>query len=163
MPSPNPNEIIIKNHKINWICLKDKCPKNCCGPWQLISSQKSPWGIPNTLIPLTPTDLKRLKRKGLTQYLIQKPDNNWYLKTKPNGQCYYLKNGLCTIYPYRPDCCRAYPFYIDKYQGLYGDFRCPGWNRGWTPIKKMKKMLAALIRLYKHHLKTVQKLRQNNL
>ena len=36
----------------------------------------------------------------------------WRLKRKTNGECVFLGEGGCTIYPFRPLLCRTYPFYI---------------------------------------------------
>ncbi|RNI14089.1 YkgJ family cysteine cluster protein [Methanohalophilus sp. RSK] len=36
----------------------------------------------------------------------------WRLKRKTNGECVFLSEAGCTIYPFRPLLCRTYPFYI---------------------------------------------------
>ncbi|WP_462272005.1 YkgJ family cysteine cluster protein [Methanohalophilus sp.] len=36
----------------------------------------------------------------------------WRLKRKTNGECVFLGETGCTIYPFRPLLCRTYPFYI---------------------------------------------------
>ncbi len=36
----------------------------------------------------------------------------WRLKRKTNGECVFLGDAGCTIYPFRPLLCRTYPFYI---------------------------------------------------
>ncbi|MFW5987469.1 MAG: YkgJ family cysteine cluster protein [Methanohalophilus sp.] len=38
----------------------------------------------------------------------------WRLKRKTNGECIFLSEAGCTIYPFRPLLCRTYPFYITE-------------------------------------------------
>ena len=45
-----------------------------------------------------------------------------------NGQCVFLKDGLCSIYERRPRGCREYPWYNVDGQ-LYYDSGCPGIGR----------------------------------
>lgn len=154
------HKLTLKNFKINWICLKDKCPKNCCGKFYSAKTncKQSVFGISEKLIPLTPYDQKILLKKKHQEFLTKEKDCSWYIKTKRNGNCPFLKNGLCSIYSIRPSSCRAYPFFFNKYNGLVIDLNCPGWKKGWTDIKEIKKMLKNLINVYCWQIKKIKKM-----
>jgi Fe-S-cluster containining protein len=150
-------KIIIKNNKINWICLGKKCPKNCCGQYITNPSQESVWRVEEKEIPLTPKDFQRLIKQNLSKYLVKKEDNGWYIHTHRDGTCPLLKNGKCSIYSNRPSTCKSYPFFFSKYNGLYADLNCPGWGKGWTKLGKIKQMIKELIKIYKWQIKKTEK------
>ena len=52
------NKIKIEDGKINWICLGDKCPRNCCGPFKTDESREALWKVKEDLLPLTQNDYK---------------------------------------------------------------------------------------------------------
>lgn len=143
-------KIIFRDHKINWVCLKDKCLRNCCGkfPYKNDDHEASIFGINKRLIPLTLKDYKVIKRKEKAGLLVKENDGYWYIKTKRDGACPFLTKGLCSIYKERPLSCRAFPFFINKYCGLTVDINCPGWGRGWTSIDKIETMTKALKKVY---------------
>lgn len=146
-------KVKIRRNKINWICLKEKCPKNCCASFKSNKTRGSFWQIEERFIPLSPRDYKIMVKNGLEKYLILAKDNSWYIQTKKKGLCPFLKNNKCLVYKDRPLSCRAYPFFFSKYNGLYADLSCPGWDKGWTSMKKIKQMAGDLIRLYKWQIK----------
>jgi Fe-S-cluster containining protein len=148
------NKIKIKNGKINWVCLVDKCPKNCCGPYKSNNSWESMWGVEEKLISLTPEDTKLMESKGVAKHLVQNNDGISYIQTSKDGSCPYLKDNKCSIYnACRPSSCKSYPFFFSKYNGLYADLSCPGWGKGWTSMKDIKEMIKELIKIYSWQIK----------
>jgi Fe-S-cluster containining protein len=70
------------------------------------------------------------------------------LKTKRNGECIFLREGSCEIYPVRPRICRAYPFWFDRRETLHVD-GCPGTGMGEKlSIKTAREMIEAA---WEHH------------
>jgi len=131
----------MKKKSIHWICLKDKCPNNCCGYFK--SSNKSIIdGIQNNEIPL----LKGEEKKVLSKQKVI--GNKLYLKINKDSSCPFWDKGSCKIYANRPSYCKAYPFYIDPACGLCIDKRCPGLNKGWTELKDLKETFKSLKSLY---------------
>ena len=58
-----------------------------------------------------------------------------YVMTKTmNGQCFFLRDKLCSIYECRPLICRFYPFQLVDLGGNHYLFKetseCPGVNKG---------------------------------
>lgn len=146
-------QIKIRNGKINWSCLKDKCPKSCCGPLKGNKTQKSFFGMKENNIPLTPNDYKIFVKNGFKKYLKKGKDGGWYIKTKKDGSCPFLKNNKCSIYNMRGSSCKSYPFIFTKYNGLTIDLNCPGWGKGWTSMEEIKKMIKELIMVYNWQIK----------
>lgn len=147
-------EMIIKNGKINWICLVDKCPKTCCGPFKEDKTKPSFFGVRGNMIPLTQQDYKTFVKKGFKKYLTKEEDDGWYIKTKKDGTCPFLKDNKCSIYHIcTGSSCKSYPFIFTKYNGLIVDLNCPGWNKGWTSMKDVKKMVRELIKIYDWQIK----------
>ena len=64
----------------------------------------------------------------------------WVLKE--NGDCIFLRNGLCEIYECRPHICRTYPFYL--LDGELEVSECSGAGRNITDDNSLK--LAALLK-----------------
>ena len=148
------NKIQIKRGKINWTCLGDKCPQNCCGPFNSDKNRESFWQVEENLLPLTPDDLHNFEKHGLTDHLVQKNDGGSYIQTKKDGSCPYLKDNKCALYNVcRASTCKSYPFFFSKYNGLYADLSCPGWGKGWTSMTKVKSMVRELIKLYSWQMK----------
>jgi len=151
------NKIKIKKGKINWTCLGDKCPQNCCGPFKTDKSRESLWKVEEDLLPLTLQDCQLMKSKELTQHLVQKNDGGSYIQSNKDGSCPYLKDNKCSIYATcRLSTCKSYPFFFSKYNGLYADLTCPGWGKGWTSMDKVKDMVRELIKLYRWQIKKAE-------
>lgn len=145
----------IKDDKINWICLEDKCPENCCGPYDYKGNKVSLFGNRGNLIPLIPRDFLTLESKKHKFALTE--DQGMYINTHCNGTCPFLKENKCSIYHKRPAGCRAYPFFLSKYSGLCVDTNCPGWGKGWTELHDIRIMVAEMIRVYECHLHKIRK------
>lgn len=144
-----------KRDKINWICLKDECPENCCKLFDKKSSLKSVFNIEESYIPLTENDLER--NEAIRKHAIRKADDNFYMETDEGGECPLFENGLCTIHEDRPLSCRAYPFFLNKYNGLCIDEDCPGIGEGWTEMSKVRKMIDALFSLHQEQIKSTER------
>jgi len=143
--------------EINWVCLKDKCPQNCCGYFEgNLTRHVSINNIEHHDIIILPKEAEKFKSAGLGEYLEEKKEN-FYFKLGEDRSCPFFKNNKCSQYKNRPSLCRAYPFYIDLFSGLNIDTGCPGVGKGWTNIKKIKPFLKALIKVYKKHINDIQK------
>ncbi len=69
-------------------------------------------------------DIRRIESRGYRDFYYQK-DGFLYLKNK-NGKCIFLENGLCKIYPFRPEGCKFYPFIYDPLEDrIMKDDDCP--------------------------------------
>ena len=152
--------IEIKNNKINWICLEDKCIKNCCGSYKGDNIKKSFFNVRGNMIPLTKKDYNAFVKNGFKKYLTESNDGGWYIKTKKDGTCQFLKENKCSIYcKCTASSCKSYPFIFTKYAGLIADLDCPGWGKGWTNLNKIKQMINELINVYEYQIqKTKNKL-----
>lgn len=160
------NKVIIKNGKINWICLEDKCPQNCCGPFEPDVSKSSLWDVGEELLPLLPEDYEVMEEHGFEDRLVKANDGGFYIQTNKDGSCPFLKNNKCSIYnKFRLSTCMSYPFSFSKYNGLYADMNCHGWGKGWTSMEKVRIMVKELIKVYRLHIKQAEnnlKLRTKN-
>ena len=138
--------------EINWICLKEKCPENCCGYFKdRLPNYRSIKGIKHDEILILPEEVI-----NMTQNYINNKKNSHYLKLKKNRSCPFFANGKCNQFDIRPSVCRAYPFYIDLFTGLNIDITYPGVGKGWTKIGAIKPALKSLIRCYKKHIKDIE-------
>ena len=58
--------------------------------------------------------MERLERIGATDFFTEDSDGSWRLRNV-DGRCVFLNDGLCSVYPARPDGCVLYPLilYVD--------------------------------------------------
>ena len=152
------SKIEIKNNKINWVCLREKCPRSCCGSFEdrnriYDKLFLSCFNIGHEAIFLTADDEKRIKNKKGKDFIEILKDGETYIKLNKNHSCPFLKNKLCSIYNIRPHLCRAYPFYLDLASGLNVDVFCPGIGKGWTDIKEIKEYIKAMNKVYQTQIK----------
>ncbi|RMI13251.1 MAG: YkgJ family cysteine cluster protein [Calditrichaeota bacterium] len=67
-------------------------------------------------------------------HVIEESDHLLYLDSLANGDCIFLKENRCTIYPVRPLQCRTYPFWPENVKSPYRwsltARACPGINQG---------------------------------
>lgn len=81
--------------------------------------------------------LKYAKEKGIQETVIETHGNNYWLKRRPSGACFFLTHAdnvpRCSIYAIRPTACRLYPL-IPSGNRLKVDPLCPGLSieRGHT-------------------------------
>jgi len=67
-----------------------------------------------TEMPLTSSDIERLRGLGFEQrYFAEEKDGWLQLKNTAGGRCFFLHDGLCSVYPYRPEGCALYPVVLD--------------------------------------------------
>lgn len=63
-----------------------------------------------------------------------RPGKRLLLKEHTNGDCVFLTNGACSIYPHRPKQCRTYPFWFENIRSekawLETARKCPGIGQG---------------------------------
>jgi len=157
----NINELI-KNNKINWICTKDKCPKNCCKENNAkLKNVISLFNNSQHNILLTNQDYTLIKKKVGDEHLELVDDKNQFIKCSDTGRCPFLNEiGKCNIYQWRGSSCKSYPFFLDKYAGLWIDKNCPGIGKGWTEVDDVMNMLEHLFKIYnQHYLNAIEKLR----
>jgi hypothetical protein len=58
---------------------------------------------PNLYIDLKPAEAERYEHKTFNE-----KNERWELDRQKDGSCVYLKDGACSIYEGRPDCCRTF-------------------------------------------------------
>ena len=138
--------------EINWTCLKEKCPENCCGFFRdRLPDYRSVKGIHHDEIFILPDEIGNVPHGVLSR---RKKD--YYLKLKKDRSCPLFDAGKCKQFENRPSVCKAFPFYIDLFTGLNIDMTCPGAGGGWTKVEKIKPLLRALLRCYKKHIKDIE-------
>ncbi|ADE37371.1 YkgJ family cysteine cluster protein [Methanohalophilus mahii] len=69
----------------------------------------------------------------------------WRLKRKTNGECVFLGDAGCTIYPFRPLLCRTYPFYIAE--GKMEISECGG-KGGFLPFYHARRLANEVLQRY---------------
>jgi Fe-S-cluster containining protein len=67
-----------------------------------------------TEMPLTAADVGRIRGLGFEERYFVDPDDGWLrLRNTGEGRCFFLHEGACSIYPYRPEGCTLYPLVFD--------------------------------------------------
>ncbi|MBR3280448.1 MAG: S-adenosylmethionine decarboxylase [Clostridia bacterium] len=136
-------------------CLGVKCNNHCCTSRfkglseSLINKDKSKF----VQILLSKEEVNRITECGYKR-LIQKVDDQYYLKLNNDFSCSAYKNGKCIIYDSRPDVCKIYPYYFDPFCGICKDKNCPGNFEIDTQSDEIYKLLENRINLFKnpsHH------------
>jgi Fe-S-cluster containining protein len=83
---------------------------------------------PSNAISIFPDDIRRImKGTGLMWDEVAQPDiysclsdgdniwaMGWILRRNDDGECFFYKDGACTIYEFRPMICRCYPFFMGE-------------------------------------------------
>jgi len=115
-------------------CMEHKCVECCV----------------ETRMPLSRLDINRILKMGyqLEDFAI-KTEEGWRLKNS-SGRCFFLSEGGCKIYPYRPEGCRLYPLVYDEdLKKAALDHLCPycyEFEVREGDIKKLKMLLERLER-----------------
>jgi dCTP deaminase len=80
-----------------------------------------------TEMPLTAADIGRIRELGFEpRYFAEAIDGWLQLRNTADGRCFFLHEGLCSIYPYRPEGCALYPVVFDIDGGrAVADPDCP--------------------------------------
>jgi dCTP deaminase len=89
-----------------------------------------------TEMPLTASDIERIRGLGFEQRYFSEEHDGWLqLANTAEGRCFFLHDGLCSIYPYRPEGCALYPVVFDLDAGrAVVDPECPH-GHAW-PVTK---------------------------
>lgn len=151
-------KVKIVDRKINFKCLEDKCPNNCCGAFSGISDDIQPLKNESFEGLLTKNDIKKMKNCGCKDYIDYIDNKNAKLKVASDNTCLLFKEGKCSIYKNHPQVCKAFPFYIDMFSGLsviVGD--CPGVGAGWTPIEDLYSSIMDTTDVYELWIKKIRK------
>ena len=155
-------KIVRKNRdgelEINWVCLKEKCPQNCCGHFEdKLPSCVSLENIKHDEILLLSDEVIKYNKKNLANNIARISDDSYIKLTRKDRSCPFLVDGQCSHYEHRPHLCKAYPFYIDLFSGINMDLSCPGVGKGWTKLSNIRKNVKSLTKIYKKHIKDVEK------
>jgi len=98
---------------------------------------------------LSKRDIERLERRGFKreEFAVKLP-NGLYQLRNTNGKCYFLKDGLCSVYDDRPEGCRYYPIVLSKdgKKCIRDDF-CP--NSHTVSKRELEEACPKLKRLYR--------------
>jgi Fe-S-cluster containining protein len=98
-----------------------------------------------TEMQLSEEDVKRIEKLGYSRDEFSIEVDGVRVLKNVNGQCYFLKDGKCSIYDHRPKGCRFYPVIYDVERGkaTVHDF-CPLWKE--VKLFTIKKVERELIR-----------------
>ncbi len=110
-------------------CLEVRCCK-CCY---------------ETEMPLSEKDVKRIEKLGYSRDDFSIVVDGVRVLRNVDGHCYFLKDGVCSIYEHRPLGCRFYPviYDVERRKATVHDF-CP--LAGEVSISVVKKVERALIK-----------------
>lgn len=139
--------LLRKNNKgeqeINWTCLREKCPENCCGYFRDRSPDyRSVKGIHHDEMLILSDEVG-----NFSDDVLSRQGKNYYLKLEKDRSCPLFNAGKCKQFEDRPSVCKAYPFYIDLFTGLNIDMSCPGAGVGvgWTQVGRTKAFATSFI------------------
>jgi Fe-S-cluster containining protein len=100
-------------------------------------------------MPLSNTDIERLKRTGYDRKKFARSDKHGYVRLKNRrGFCvfYDAEKHRCNIYWHRPSGCRLYPVIYSEEEGIVADDLCLMKNTISEPeLKRKGKKLMKLI------------------
>ncbi len=110
-----------------------------------------------TEMPLTRADVARLEAIGHAAADFSRIGDDGFLHlrndpTRAGGQgapCFFLHDGLCSVYEHRPAGCRVYPFVLDEGDVVARDVDCPhadAFPADSTARPKLLRILSALER-----------------
>jgi len=150
-------KIEISDNRINYVCLRQKCPCSCCGPFGGVQHGiDSVEGRNFAEIVLTTDDWRRLMDAGCAHLVERAPTGGYRMCLLEDGTCMAFENGQCSINDYKPTLCRAFPFYIDMFVGLCGVTGCPGFGSGWTPLQRLSSEIEASRKMYDFWISTIK-------
>ena len=150
-------KIEIVNGRINYICLRQKCPNSCCGPFGGVQRGiDSIEGRSFAEIVLTTEDYRRLLDAGCAHLIERDSNGECHMRLLEDGSCMAFEDGKCSINDYKPTLCRAFPFYVDMFVGLCGIISCPGFGRGWTLLSQLNPEIEATLKLYNFWIRRIK-------
>ncbi len=151
------SKLAVVDGKINFVCLREKCPDPCCGPFGGVQRGiDSVDGRGFHEIALTKEDTRRLLEAGCSDLIECVADDRWRMKTLEDGTCSAFKDGLCSIHKVKPTLCQAFPFYVDMFVGLCGVTNCSGFGKGWTDMRDLKGEVEAAKEMYAFWLDAIE-------
>jgi len=160
----NGTKLQVIDGRINFVCLREKCPESCCGPFG--GAQKgidSVDGRSFSEIVLTHEDSRRILNAGLANLVERGGDGRFRMKLLGDGTCTALEGGKCSIQEVKPTVCRAFPFYVDMFVGLCGVTACSGFGQGWTRIESLSGEVNAARQMYEFWLSELSPIGQDRL
>lgn len=147
--------VAIREGRVNFRCLAERCPTPCCGPFSGLGRGLTPCFVSSfSDIYLLEEDVERLVNAGRADLVVHTPEG-YKILLKPDTSCAAFHNGLCTIHSLRPQVCRAFPFDFDLFAGLVMISKCPGVNAGWTEPTEFADAISALRQVYEWWIKNV--------
>ena len=105
----------------------------------------------STEMPLTSDDIERLRALGFEEKSFVGDKDGWRkLQNTGDGRCFFLHDGICSVYPYRPQGCTFYPVVFDLDAGrTVLDTECPHHDEYRVPLdleKKVGRLVDRLVR-----------------
>ncbi|MEM4729665.1 MAG: dCTP deaminase [Thermoplasmata archaeon] len=114
------------------ICLALECSRCCEG----------------TEMPLTSGDIERIEALGFRREDFIISTKGWTRLRNVNGACFFLRGGICSIYPHRPEGCRLYPVVLDvETREAVLDPECPSRDCFRITPERRKRLLSLARRL----------------
>ncbi|MEM2542959.1 MAG: YkgJ family cysteine cluster protein [Candidatus Korarchaeum sp.] len=114
----------------------------------------------NRAIMLYDEDVRRLESSGFSEFYEEASELERYLtgapyrmRLKEDGSCVFLNDNRCSVYEFRPDTCRRYPFIVgDGF--ILASLSCPGIDWGGEgdperfrgPSRRMAEAIARFVR-----------------
>lgn len=139
--------------KHHFKCLGPDCHSHCCSVYSGFDDRlRSSEGNLFSEIILTDDDVNQITEAGYGE-LIRSSANGRHkvISTAPDGVCFALNNGICSIYESRPAICRAYPLYLDMFAGMTEQKECPEVESSGI-MKKDSQTVEALLSVYEYWL-----------
>jgi Fe-S-cluster containining protein len=138
----------IRDNRVNFKCLAEKCETPCCGPFAGLDHSLAPCFVSSfSDLYLLDDDVARLLKAGRGDLLEHTPEG-FRLRLNDDLSCSAFQNGLCSIHSLRPAVCRAFPFDFDVFAGLVLISKCPGVNSGWSDPGDFPNAVEALTEVY---------------
>lgn len=98
-----------------------------------------------TEMPLSEKDVRRIEKLGYNRDEFSVVVDGVRVLRNVDGKCFFLRDGLCTIYEHRPLGCRFYPviYDVERRKAVVHDF-CPLASE--VSISTVKKVERALVK-----------------
>jgi len=97
-------------------------------------------------MPLSRVDVARIVAAGHRAAGFAQGHGNRRTLRNVDGRCVFLKGGLCSVYPVRPEGCRLYPLVYDEARGRPALDACCPHRDEFTVGEGDREALRALVR-----------------
>jgi len=99
-----------------------------------------------TEMPLSAKDIGRIRGLGFDErHFVDEKDGWLQLQNTGEGRCFFLHDGLCSIYPHRPQGCTLYPLVFDLDAGrAVLDPECPH-GEEWPLTAELERQVRHLV------------------